>query len=195
MQNTLRLSSGRRDEVRVSKEEYAKIYHQIQTYPKKAERGHVFTDNNYYLCTDIDNEGNFKIKGTLPIEGNEDYINEIRKTDTETFVPVKPTESTIGIVEAIKSKGGRISGEYANAERLRAGTRGNDSVYLGQQTNSRGNRQEVGGDSGTQKHIETMRSATQSTIDGLGGKGKVVTYIAKQTERRYRKMVSIRPSR
>ena len=26
----------------------------IQTYPNKSERGHVFTANNYYLCTDID---------------------------------------------------------------------------------------------------------------------------------------------
>lgn len=62
----------------VSPEEYAKISHQIETYPKKKFRGLVFTANNFYLC-DVRGAGNFRVLMEMPIEGNEDLIDYIHK--------------------------------------------------------------------------------------------------------------------
>lgn len=66
--------------IKVPKNEYAKISHQVFSYPKKVERNHVFTNNNYYLCENInDNEGKFDIYASLPIVGNEDLIDGLRR--------------------------------------------------------------------------------------------------------------------
>ena len=135
-------------EIDVPTDEYAKIAHTIATYPKKIERGHVFTENNYYLCTDIDKEGGFKVIAALPIEGNEDYINEIRRDEKENIVPVKPTESTLRIVKDAESRGGRTGWDYAGAEGLRERAGGDASLSMGQQADTGRDRQETGGDGG-----------------------------------------------
>ena len=85
-------SLSRDNGIEVPREEYAVIAHQIASYPKKAERGHVFTANNYYLCTDIDRDGNFKIVATLPIVGNEDLSmksEEKEQTKTSLLSPLQ----------------------------------------------------------------------------------------------------------
>lgn len=179
-------ASGRRfDEdvdngIEVPADEYAKIAQQIATYPKKAERGHVFTDNNYYLCTDIDNEGNFKIVATLPIEGNEDLINEIRKGGRQDFIAIPVTESTSRIISEVKSRGGRISRDNANAKRFDSGSGGNASVSVGQQANTRGNRQETGRNSNAQTKESARRKSIARHIDNLldklGTKGRTVVH-------------------
>lgn len=104
-----------RNGINVPEEEFAVIAHQIATYPDKIERGHVFTANKYYLCTDIDEDGNFRIVATLPIEGNEDLINEIRKHG-ESVIAIRPTESTDRIIGDIRRRGGRVSRNYARSK-------------------------------------------------------------------------------
>ena len=143
--------------VKVSVAEYVQIAQQIASYPKKIERGHVFTANNYYLCTDIDKDGNFKIIATLPIEGNEDLINEFRRgVPLASVLPIRGSESVISIVDRVQGAGGRVSGDYASAKGQLRGTQGDASVSVGQQADSRGNRQEARGDSREQK-IEKPR--------------------------------------
>ena len=135
----------------VPREEYAQIAHQIATYPKKIERGHVFTANNYYLCTDIDKDGNFKVRYAIPIEGNEDLIDEIRKRDSkESVLPISPSRSTAGIIAALESKRGRTGWDDVVSEGQPGGYGRDASLHLGPQSESGGDRQEAGGNNETQ---------------------------------------------
>ena len=131
-------------EITVPRDEYAIIARQIATYPQKAERGHVFTANNYYLCTNIDTDGNFKIVAALPIEGNEDIINELRGKSRQTFVPVRASERLGRLADIIRRRGGRISGYNAFAEGQRRGNGGDVSLYMGQQADGEGGNGQLG---------------------------------------------------
>ena len=123
--------------IRISPQEYAQVSAIIQTYPNKSERGHVFTANNYYLCTGIDEEGNFKVVAAMPIEGNEELINEIRGENKYiAFKPLSRTESTAGVISRLRRQGKRL-GRNLSAVEGQAGADGrDDSVHLGQQANT-----------------------------------------------------------
>lgn len=109
--------------VRVPESEYAAIAHQIATYPEKADRGFVFTANNFYLCTEIDEEGSFKIDVALPIEGNEDLINKIRGDRKENVIPVYQTsEGLASIADELRNGRGRNRRNNAGNKRQRGGT-------------------------------------------------------------------------
>lgn len=128
----------------------------------------MFTDNYYYLCTDIDNDGNSKIVASLQIEGNEDLVNKIRKEGRkENFIAIPVTESTNGIVSEVRSRGGRIGGYNANAKRFDTGSRGDASVSLGQQTNSRTSTQKVGRNSTASSKGAAFREKIAKHIDNL----------------------------
>ena len=123
--------------IRISPQEYAQVSAIIQTYPNKSERGHVFTANNYYLCTDIDEEGNFKVVAAMPIEGNEELINEIRGENKYiAFKPLSRTESTAGVISRLRRQGKRLGRNLSATERQAGADGRNDSVHLGQQANS-----------------------------------------------------------
>lgn len=126
----------------VSRAEYALISGIINTYPNKSERGHVFTANNYYLCTDIDDEGNFKIVASMPIEGNEGVINNIRGENKHVyFKPLSRTESTAGVISRLRRQGKRLGGNLSSLEGQAKTDGGNDSIHLGQQADTRANQQ------------------------------------------------------
>lgn len=82
----------------------------------------------------------------LPIEGNEDIINEIRRgIPRASVIPIRDAKSITDYVSAVRSRGGRVSGDYAVAERQRRGDGRDDTLYLGQSSDASGNRPEVGG--------------------------------------------------
>lgn len=97
----------------------------------------MFTANNYYLCTDIDEEGNFKVVAAMPIEGNEEIIDELRGTDRKrAFKALSRTESTVGIISRLRRQGKRL-GRNLSASEGQAGVDGrDDSVHLGQQADT-----------------------------------------------------------
>lgn len=97
----------------------------------------MFTANNYYLCTDIDEEGNFKVVAAMPIEGNEEIINELRGTDRKrAFKALSGAESIDSIISRLRRQGKRL-GRNLSAVEGQAGADGrNDSVHLGQQANT-----------------------------------------------------------
>ena len=104
----------------------------------------MFTDNNYYLCTDIDKDGNFKIEAELPIEGNEELINKFRRGNKElSFQPIGDREDIIPIIARLESAGGRISRDDVAITQLRSRNEGDDSVYLAQSPESREDRRQV----------------------------------------------------
>ena len=165
--------TGQRDEIEVPRDEYAAIAHQIASYPKKIDRGHVFTANNYYLCTDIDRDGNFRIIATLPIEGNQDLINDIRRGIPRTsIIPIKASENINDYVGAIQRAGGRISGDYAPAQGQPAGDGRHDSLHLGQRTDPRADRRASGADNQGQEEVKFSiigeRGAANLDADGKG---------------------------
>lgn len=119
--------------------EYAAIAHQIATYPQKEGREFVFTANNFYLCSDIDEEGNFRIEVGLPIEGNEDLIDEIRGKEKEGVIPVDGTSGrTNRIVDEVRRRGGRTRRVDSAHERQRGGTGRTTPVSLRQSSDIKG---------------------------------------------------------
>ena len=83
------------------------------TYPKKTERNHVFTANNYYLCGDIDEDGNFRIIATLPIVGNEDLIDKLRhETATGNLKSINTLASTSWLVAKSNVEGDALIGTF-----------------------------------------------------------------------------------
>jgi hypothetical protein len=102
-----------------------KIARHILTYPEKEER---------------------------KIEGYEKFIKGIRKgLPVASFVPISESESIIPFIDRIRNEGGRISRNYASAERQSKATRRNDSVHLGKQTKSTRNKQVPDTNDGTSK--------------------------------------------
>ncbi len=132
------------EDIVVNQSEYAKIAHQIATYPNKEDRCHVFTDKFYYLCDNIDNEGNFSIKAALPIKGNEDLINELRhEKTTQISGTVRDTETANRLAERISALGGWVRGDGTRSFELlqREGTTGMGSVVVERESDSRTNKQ------------------------------------------------------
>ena len=128
--------------INVPKEEYAKIAHQIASYPNKAERGHVFTDKNYYLCDGIDAEGNFTILAKLPIVGNEDLINKLRgENGRRNFKAIENSEDITATIEEIKRRRRRPNRNISSLKRQSRIDGRDDSVYLGEQPNFDRNQQ------------------------------------------------------
>ena len=105
----------------------------------------MFTDNNYYLCTDIDNKGNFKVIATLPIDGNEDLINEIRREGRgKDFIAIPVTESTDRIISEVRSRGGRISWDDIGDEGFNPRAGRDAALSLGQQAGPNTDIQQTG---------------------------------------------------
>ena len=107
----------------------------------------MFTANNYYLCDNIDNEGNFRVVATMPIKGNEKLINNIRKNyGRRSIIPINETESILGIIRLVKSaNGGRINRDLSIAEGRRGRDRKLDSVAIRRASNGRANAESTGG--------------------------------------------------
>ena len=112
----------------------------IATYLNKVERGHVFTDNNYYLCTNIDQEGNFTIVAQLPIEGNEELINKLRGKDGQrNFKALERTEDIASTIKEVKRRGGRTYRNISSSQRQTRVDGRNDNIHLGQQPHTASN--------------------------------------------------------
>lgn len=136
-------------------DEYAKIPHRIFTYPKKVERNHVFADNNYYLCTEINNDaGTFEIVGYLSITGNEDIINELRKEYNERNpASIATSEGVADFISTIRFRGGWTDRDVPVVEResIADGTGVVDNVALqkeSEQEPNNGNADRLGEEEG-----------------------------------------------
>ena len=112
----------------------------------------MFTANNYYLCDNIDNEGNFRVVATMPIKGNEQTIDILRHKHGRInlgrihIIPIQNTEDISGFVREIKrAKNGRINRNLSIAEGRRRGDEGLDSVDVGRASNSGANAESTGG--------------------------------------------------
>ncbi len=136
--------------IKVTPDEYAKIAHNIATYPNKVERGHVFTDNYYYLCTNISDDGYFNIIAQLPIEGNEELINKLRGKDgRRNFTALERTEDIASTIKEIKRRGGRIDRNIPPTQRQTRVDGRNDNLHLGQQPHTASNQRPLDRDDDT----------------------------------------------
>ena len=119
----------------------------------KIERAFVFTANNFYLCSDINDETNgFTIETALPIVGNEDLINEIREKSRNNIVPIDGTSERLNrLAEDMRSRGGRNSWNDTSDKGQRGGTRGTIPVSLRQSSDTTGDNQLSGNDGETEK--------------------------------------------
>lgn len=76
---------------------------------------------------------NPKILATLPIEGNEDYIKELRrKHERQNIVPVGASERISRLVDNVRSRGGRAGWDDAAIERFRERAGRDTSLSMGQ---------------------------------------------------------------
>lgn len=114
----------------VSPEEYAKISHQIETYPKKKIRVLVFTANNFYLC-DVKGAGYFRVLMEMPIEGNEEFINSLYNEAGKLSV-YETSESVGDIVAQLERAEGSLDRNNADFEGRYASTEGLDSMVVSQ---------------------------------------------------------------
>lgn len=131
----------------------------IATYLNKVERGHVFTDNNYYLCTNIDQEGNFAIVAQLPIEGNEELINKLRGKDGQrNFKALERTESIAPFITQVKRRGGRTYRNIPSSQRQPRVNGRNDNIHLGQQPHTASNQRPLDRDDDTIIPTTSFRS-------------------------------------
>lgn len=136
--------------IKVTPDEYAKIAHNIATYPNKVERGHVFTDNYYYLCTNISDDGYFNIIAQLPIEGNEEPINKLRgKNGRRNFKALERTEDIASTIKEVKRRGGRIDRNIPPTQRQTRVDGRNDNLHLGQQPHTASNQRPLDRDDDT----------------------------------------------
>lgn len=95
---------------------------------------HIFTNNYYYLCTNIDQEGNFTIIAQLPIEGNEELIRDIRQgLSMDPVIPIHGTESIAPFITQVKRRGGRTYRNISSSQRQTRVDGRNDNIHLGQQ--------------------------------------------------------------
>lgn len=126
-----------RESIRLPKTEYAKVAHAIATNKgfKKAGMNEVFTDNNYYIYTAKKN-GDFTIRFGLPIEGNEDVINELSKGVEDGTI--RNTRSLYSVIERERSKQNENNYNYVNAEGRQKSTGAIGNLALRQQADSTG---------------------------------------------------------
>lgn len=114
----------------------------------------------------------------MPIEGNEDIINDITKDfrrgiSRSTFIPVRGAKSTISIIERIRRGSGGSNRGYTPSEGFRGRDGRDDSIYLGQQSDATGNIVEAGGNNealadGTQGPTEGVRFRSDEEAVGAG---------------------------
>ena len=126
-----------RESIRLPKTEYAKVAHAIATNKgfKKAGMNEVFTDNNYYIYTAKKN-GDFTVRFGLPIEGNEDVINELSKGVEDGTI--RNTRSLYSVIERERSKQNENNYNYVNAEGRQKSTGAIGNLALRQQADSTG---------------------------------------------------------
>lgn len=126
-----------RESIRLPKTEYAKVAHAIATNKgfKKAGMNEVFTDNNYYIYTAKRN-GDFTVRFGLPIEGNEDVINELSKGVEDGTI--RNTRSLYSVIERERSKQNENNYNYVNAEGRQKSTGAIGNLALRQQADSTG---------------------------------------------------------
>ena len=95
----------------------------------------VFTDNNYYIYTAKKN-GDFTVRFVLPIEGNEDVINELSKGVEDGTI--RNTRSLYSVIERERSKQNENNYNYVNAEGRQKSTGAIGNLALRQQADSTG---------------------------------------------------------
>lgn len=131
------VNESREPSIWLPKDEYAKIAHAIATNKgfKKAGMNEVFTDNNYYIYTAKKN-GDFTVRFGLPIEGNEDVINELSKgVENGT---IRNTRSLYSVIERERSEQNENNYNYVNAEGRQKSTGPIGNLALRQQADSTG---------------------------------------------------------
>ena len=126
-----------RESIRLPKDEYAKVAHAIATNTglKKAGMNEVFTDNNYYIYTAKKN-GDFTVRFGLPIEGNEDVINELSKGVKDGTI--RNTRSLHSVIERERSERNENNHNNVNAEGRQKSTGAIGDLALRQQADSTG---------------------------------------------------------
>lgn len=131
------VSESREPSIWLPKDEYAKVAHVIATNKdlKKAGMNEVFTDNNYYIYTAKKN-GDFIVRFGLPIEGNEDIINELSKGVEDGTI--RNTRSLYSVIERERSKQNENNYNYVNAEGRQKSTGAIGNLALRQQADSTG---------------------------------------------------------
>ena len=109
------MSESREPSIWLPKDEYAKVAHAIATNKgfKKAGMNEVFTDNNYYIYTAKKN-GDFTVRFGLPIEGNEDIINELSKGIKDGAI--RNTRSLHSVVEGMRGERNKDYDNNADVE-------------------------------------------------------------------------------
>lgn len=131
------VNESREPSIWLPKDEYAKVAHAIATNKgfKKAGMNEVFTDNNYYIYTAKKN-GDFTVRFGLPIEGNEDVINELSKgVENGT---IRNTRSLYSVIERERSEQNENNYNYVNAEGRQKSTGPIGNLALRQQADSTG---------------------------------------------------------
>lgn len=131
------VSESREPSIWLPKDEYAKVAHVIATNKdlKKAGMNEVFTDNNYYIYT-AKKYGDFIVRFGLPIEGNEDIINELSKGVEDGTI--RNTRSLYSVIERERSKQNENNYNYVNAEGRQKSTGAIGNLALRQQADSTG---------------------------------------------------------
>lgn len=126
-----------RESIRLPKTEYAKVAHAIATNKgfKKAGMNEVFTDNNYYIYTAKKN-GDFTVRFGLPIEGNEDIINELSKGIKDGAI--RNTRSLHSVVEGMRGERNKDYGNNADVEGRYRSSKGTGDLALRQKADSAG---------------------------------------------------------
>ena len=126
-----------RESIRLPKTEYAKVAHAIATNKgfKKAGMNEVFTDNNYYIYTAKKN-GDFTIRFGLPIEDNEDIINELSKGIKDGAI--RNTRSLHSVVEGMRGERNKDNGNNADVEGRYRSSKGTGDLALRQKADSAG---------------------------------------------------------
>lgn len=126
-----------RESIRLPKTEYAKVAHAIATNKglKEAGMNEVFTDNNYYIYTGKKN-GDFTIRFGLPIEGNEDIINELSKGIKDGAI--RNTRSLHSVVEGMRGERNKDNGNNADVEGRYRSSKGTGDLALRQKADSAG---------------------------------------------------------
>ena len=131
------VSESREPSIWLPKDEYAKVAHVIATNKdlKKAGMNEVFIDNNYYIYTAKKN-GDFIVRFGLPIEGNEDIINELSKGVEDGTI--RNTRSLYSVIERERSEQNENNYNYVNAEGRQKSTGAIGNLALRQQADSTG---------------------------------------------------------
>lgn len=95
----------------------------------------VFTDNNYYIYTAKKN-GDFTIRFGLPIEGNEDVINELSEGIKDGTI--RNTRSLHSVVGGMRGERNKDYGNNADVEGRYRSSKGAGDLALRQKADSAG---------------------------------------------------------